>query len=169
MSEHVWVIKIRDSLMLSMYSQNSMLCGGLIYVCYNAYSYCHTLVSTHIILTAVIYIRQSCINETDVTLLAWLPQTSISILLYLLPRDLNILTSLKGLILITFGVLFCKPSVIAGKGSLFGEAVGAEGVSVVGGLSTLAAGMACEACLLAASSLMHTTLKLGHLYFLAVL
>jgi hypothetical protein len=42
-------------------------------------------------------------------------------------------------------------------------------VSVVGGLSTLAAGMACEACLLAASSLMHTTLKLGHLYFLAVL
>ena len=52
---------------------------------------------------------------------------------------------------------------------MFDGVVGAWGVSRAGGLSTFAVGVACEACPLAASLGMRTTLDLGHLCFLAVL
>jgi hypothetical protein len=52
---------------------------------------------------------------------------------------------------------------------MFGEAVGAWGVSVAGGLSGFAAEVACEAFPLAASLPTRSTLDLGHLCLLAVL
>jgi hypothetical protein len=67
------------------------------------------------------------------------------------------------------GLLSCKSPVTAGREVMCGGVVGAGGVGVAGGLSNFAAGVACEACPLAASSLTRTTLELGHLCFLAVL
>jgi hypothetical protein len=51
--------------------------------------------------------------------------------------------------------------VTAGLGLLYVGVVGAWGVSVAGGLSSFAAGVACEACPLAASLLTRSTLELG--------
>jgi hypothetical protein len=75
--------------------------------------------------------------------------------------------------------LTCETPVTAGLSFLFCGAAGvmllltyAEGaweVSMADGLSSFAAGVACEACPAAASLVTHTTLELGHLCFLAVL
>jgi hypothetical protein len=52
---------------------------------------------------------------------------------------------------------------------MFDGVVGAWGVGKAGGLSSFAAGVACEACPLAAFFLTCSTLDLGHLCLLAVL
>src|ERR1019366_4749565 len=66
-------------------------------------------------------------------------------------------------------LLSCESPVTAGKALLCDGSVGAWGVSVAGGVSIVAMGVACEACPLAASLLTRSTLDLGHLCFLAVL
>src|SRR5216684_2505498 len=67
------------------------------------------------------------------------------------------------------GAQTCDPLVTTGIVLEFDGAVGAGGVGWVVGLSNLARGVECDAFPSAASSLMQTTLDLGHLCFLAVL